>query len=121
MTDYDREVILRGSFAPEFLLLSDKPRWIIYKLPWKAKQKFYEIRDLKTNKLYYRTSLEARIFVGASRNSFYRFMVKRTDGLFKDRYVVKRIPKFLFIKKTGRTMQEFRKYPASVDLNKEEE
>ena len=108
--------------GPDHLRVSDGPHWITVKKPWDKKQKFYEIYDIETGRTSYRPSQEAYIFMNVSQQKFYRYLQKRRNIFLKDRYIVKRIPKFLFIKKTGREKQEIYRYGAMTprDIFKED-
>lgn len=95
---------------PEGVRLSEGPRYCVKQVPWSRQQAFYQVHDLETNDLRYLTAWETRQFVKVSLNAFKKRFVKRRPGVFHRRYKVSRIPKYLFIKRTGRTHSEVREY-----------
>lgn len=98
--------------TPEFLRISDSPRWKIIKIPWNKNQKFYHILDLDTGKEYYRPTVETSIIVKLTRDALGRKMAskKTKNKAVWTRYLIRRIPKILFIAKTKRKTDERREY-----------
>lgn len=84
--------------------VSDGARKVIKKIPWSELQKFFRVYDLETDTEFYGTTVEARVHCGASLDGFKRAVKARR--LLKGRYKIEPIPRFLFIKKTGRSHDE---------------
>ena len=98
--------------CPEFLRLSEGPRFTKIKMPWVKNQKFYHIFDLDTGKDYYKPTTEARMLCGMTRNGFRIKMKSKTmrRKAIRTRFLVDRIPRLVFITKTGRLTDEQRDY-----------
>ena len=98
--------------VPEFLRLSEGPRYTIIKMPWPKNQKFYHVFDLDTGKDFYKPTTEARILCGMTRNGFRLKMKSKVmrRRAIKARYLVCRVPKLIFLTKTGRATDEQRDY-----------
>jgi len=98
--------------CPEFLRLSEGPKMKVIKKPWLKNQKFYYTFDLDTGKEYYRTTSETRALCGMAYDGFRKKMKSRKlrNKAIKTRYLVNRVPKIVFIAKTGRHYDEQREY-----------
>ena len=98
--------------CPEFLRISDGPRWTAKKMPWAKNQKFYKILDLDTGDEHFMTSTETRVHCGIARDSFRVKMKNKKKRLrpIRTRYLVHRIPKLIFVRNTGRQTDEQKKY-----------
>ena len=103
---------LQDITCPEFLRLSEGPRLKIKKIPWPKNQKFYYTLDLDTGKEYYKTTSETRTLCGMAYDGFRKKMKakKLRNKAIKARYLVHRIPKIVFIAKTGRDYDEQTEY-----------
>ena len=80
--------------CPEFVRLSEGPRWAVKKVPWLKNQKFYRVLDLDTGLTSYMTTLEARVHCGMARNGFrLRMKNKKKRGKpIADRYIMHELP-----------------------------
>lgn len=85
-------------------LVSSGPRKVYKHIPWLDTQKFFKVTDTFTGKVFYGTTVEARVHCGASVDGFRNAVKNRR--LFKRRYRIETVPRFLFIKKTGREYDE---------------
>ena len=98
--------------CPEYIRISDGPRWVTKKMPWAKNQKFYNILDLDTGNEHFMTSTETRVHCGIARDSFLVKMnnKKKRAKPIRNLYLVHRIPKLIFVRNTGRQTDEQRKY-----------
>jgi hypothetical protein len=101
--------------CPEGMRVNDGPRMAIRQEDWPMGVHFYEVTDLETNKCYNLPSVEASLKCGVSLKEFRRWYNRlkknRTgDFIFNGRYQIKRIPKYLFIKRTKRRYRETTEY-----------
>ena len=85
-------------------MVSDGPRKVYREVPWLETQKFFRVSDTLTDEVFYCTTTEARVRVALSVDGF-RSAVKN-KRLIKNRYLAENIPRFLFIKNTGRHHDE---------------
>ena len=86
-------------------MITDGPRKTYRDVAWPDNQKFFKVTDLYTVSVYFGTSVEARIRCGASVDGF-RSAVRSGRKMGKKRYIAESIPRFLFVKKTGRLNDE---------------
>lgn len=98
--------------CPEFLRISEGPRLKVIKKPWPKNQKFYYTLDLDTGKEYWKITSETRILCGMAYDGFRKKMKAKNlkNKAIKARFLVHRIPKIVFIAKTGRLHDEQRDY-----------
>lgn len=101
---------------PEGLRISDGPRMSVREVPWPPGVHFYKVTDLETGRYSYCTSVETALKVGRSLRAFRRaYNRKRKENgvarvIFGARYHITRVPKMVFIQKTGRKYDEVREY-----------
>jgi len=102
--------------CPEGMRITDGPRMAVWPAPWPPGVHFYEVIDLESDKVFLCTSLEAAIKCGKTPESFrwaYRRRRKKYGAgnvIINRQWQIKRIPKWLFIKRTGRETNEIREY-----------
>lgn len=107
---------IKGDFqditCPEFLRISEGPRLKVIKKPWLKNQKFYYTLDLDTGKEFYKTTSETRTLCGMAYDGFRKKMKSKAlrSKAIRARFLVNRIPKIVFIAKTGRKYDEQREY-----------
>jgi len=95
--------------CPEGLRITDGPRYTLRQRAWGPGQKFYKVQDLDTNQIFYLTAYESAFKVGVKLSTF-KWNLKNNKTQFNNRWEVQRIPRFVFIEKTGRTHKVIRDY-----------
>ena len=101
---------------PEGLRISEGPRMSEREVPWAPGVHFYLVEDLDTSECSYCTSVETSTKCGKSLKSFRRSYnrIVRNHGagnvIMKDRYLISRVPKYTFIKESGRKFDLVREY-----------
>lgn len=88
--------------------ITEGPTYTYRKVPWLPLQNFYRVSDIDNDIAYYCTSVEARMKCGVRIARFNTAVEKR--NLISDRWLIEKIPKFLFIKRTGRETDIRREY-----------
>lgn len=101
---------------PEGLRIDEGPRMSIREVPWPPGVHFYLVTDLDTGEQSYCTSVETSIKCGKSLKSFrrsYNRIIKNHGAgnvIMRDRYLISRIPKYTFIKESGRKHDVVQEY-----------
>ena len=79
---------------------------VYYEVPWTDKDAFWLVLDVKNRKHYYLPTIEAclKIELYGDDSAKFRRLLKISSGkdIFKDRFIIERVSKFVFIRNTGR-------------------
>lgn len=101
---------------PEGLRISEGPRMSERQVQWAPGVHFYLMEDIETGEIAYCTSVEVSIKCGKSLKAFrrsYNRIIKNNGAgtvVMNDRYLISRIPKYTFIKESGREYDLVREY-----------
>ncbi|RLB99763.1 MAG: hypothetical protein DRI57_33155 [Deltaproteobacteria bacterium] len=98
--------------CPEFLRLSEGARYIDHKIAWKENQKFFFVFDLDTGNEHYGTTTETITLCSVRHNDFRKKMKSKSarSKPIRNRFLVNRVPKVLFVERTGRAQDVQRNY-----------